>query len=134
LVDRRFLGQGWSSRLLQSVLVDLLTHAASVRAVERAQRTYARRRRSVVDALGRAGVAVAGKDGLNIWLPVRDESAALLRLATHGVGASAGGPFWVGPAREPHLRVTVGLVRTAHRDVAAALAAAAAAGARPAPR
>jgi DNA-binding transcriptional MocR family regulator len=134
LVDRRFLGQGWSSRLLQSLLVDLLTHAASVRAVERAQRTYAKRRASVVAALARLGVGVAGKDGLNIWLPVQDESAALLRLATHGIGASAGGPFWVGEVKEPHLRVTVGLVREAHRDVAAALAGAALSRPRAAPR
>ncbi|MGH8962878.1 MAG: PLP-dependent aminotransferase family protein [Jatrophihabitantaceae bacterium] len=134
LVDRRFLGQGWTSRLLQSVLVDLLTHAASVRSVERAQRAYARRRASVVDALARAGVQVAGKDGLNIWLPVQDESAALLRLATQGIGASAGGPFWVGPAGAPHLRVTVGLIGSAHRVVAAALARAALSGPRPAPR
>ncbi|MEO8888243.1 MAG: aminotransferase class I/II-fold pyridoxal phosphate-dependent enzyme, partial [Jatrophihabitantaceae bacterium] len=134
LVDRRFLGQGWSSRLLQSILVDLLTHSASVRAVERAQRTYAKRRAAVVAALARDGVIVAGKDGLNIWLPVQDESAALLRLATQGIGASAGGPFWVGPAGSPHLRVTVGLVRAAHRDVAAALAGAAVSSPRAAPR
>lgn len=130
LVDRRFLGQGWSSRLLQSVLVDLLTHASSVRAVERAQRTYAKRRAAVVGALAGLGVDIAGKDGLNIWLPVQDESAALLRLAAQGIGVSAGGPFWVVPGRPPHLRVTVGLVRRSHRDVAAALATATVSGPR----
>lgn len=134
LVDRRFLGQGWTSRLLQSVLVDLLTHAASVRAVERAQRTYATRRQVLVTALAGLGVPVAGRDGLNIWLPVQDESAAQLRLATHGIGASAGGPFWAGPVGDPHLRVTVGLVASGYRDVAAALAGAALSGPRAAPR
>jgi DNA-binding transcriptional MocR family regulator len=134
IVDRRFLGQGWSSRLLQSVLVDLLTHAPAVRAVEKAQRTYAKRRSAVVDELARDGVTVAGKDGLNIWLPVHNESSALLRLATHGIGVSPGAPFWVGRGQPPHLRVTVGLIGAAHRDVAAALAGAALTLARSAPR
>jgi DNA-binding transcriptional MocR family regulator len=125
VVDRRFLGQGWTSRLLQSVLVDLLTHAPSVRVVQRAQRAYAKRRAAIVTGLAREGIAVGGKDGLNIWLPVQDESAALLLLATRGIGASAGGPFAVRPGQPAHLRVTAGLVATGHRDVVRALADAA---------
>jgi DNA-binding transcriptional MocR family regulator len=125
VVDRRFLGQGWTSRLLQSLLVDLLTHAPSVRAVERAQAAYATRRAKIVDALGAAGVPVPGRDGLNIWLPVQDEAAALLLLATRGIGAAGGGPFAVRPGGPPHLRVTVGLVASGHRDLARHLADAA---------
>ncbi|MGI8760872.1 MAG: aminotransferase class I/II-fold pyridoxal phosphate-dependent enzyme [Jatrophihabitantaceae bacterium] len=134
LVELRFLGQGWTSRLLQSLLVDLLTHAPSVRAVDRARRTYARRREAVVTALAREGIEAGGRDGLNIWLPVRDESAALLLLAARGIGASAGAPFSVRAGGAAHLRVTVGLVASGHRDVAAALADAARAGSRAAPR
>ena len=134
LVDRRFLGQGWTSRLLQRLLVDLLTHAESVRAVSRARREYARRRAAVLSGLQRAGVPVGGRDGLNIWLPVADEAAALLLLATRGIGASAGRPFAVRPGRPAHLRVTVGLVASGHAEVAAALAEAAAAGPRAAAR
>jgi DNA-binding transcriptional MocR family regulator len=131
VVERRFLGQGWTSRLLQGLLVDLLTHAPSVRAVERARQVYTKRRALVVDALAADGITVSGTDGLNIWVPVRDESAALLRLATQGIGASAGAPFAVDGDCAPHLRVTVGLVRDRHRELAAALAAAARAGAQP---
>jgi DNA-binding transcriptional MocR family regulator len=134
LVERRFLGQGWTSRLLQAVLVDLLTAAPSVRSVERAQRTYAQRRATVVAELGAAGIPVSGKDGLNIWLPVLDESAALLRLAAHGIGASAGSPFRVHADGAQHIRVTVGLITAHHREVAAELAAAARTGTRTAPR
>lgn len=125
VVDRRFLGQGWTSRLLQSVLVDLLTHAPSVRAVERARTAYATRRAKVVDALATAGIEVPGRDGLNIWLPVQDEAAALLLLATRGIGAAGGGPFAVRPSGSPHLRVTVGLVASGHRYLARHLADAA---------
>ncbi|TAM93008.1 MAG: aminotransferase class I/II-fold pyridoxal phosphate-dependent enzyme [Jatrophihabitans sp.] len=134
VVDRRFLGQGWTSRLLQRVLVDLLTHAPSVRAVQRAQREYARRRAAVVGALARAGVPVGGKDGLNIWVPVLDEQAAVLLLATRGIGVSAGRPFAVRPGQAPHLRVTVGLVAAGHAELAAALADASRAGPRAAAR
>ena len=130
VVDRRFLGQGWTSRLLQRVLVDLLTHVPSVRTVQRAQCEYARRRTAVVTHLHRAGIPVGGKDGLNIWVPVADEDAALLLLATRGIGASAGKAFAVRPDQPPHLRVTAGLVPTGHAQVAGALADAARAGAR----
>ena len=125
VVDRRFLGQGWTSRLLQAVLVDLLTHAPSIRAVQHAQREYARRRATIVTGLNRAGIHVGGKDGLNVWVPVADETAALLLLATRGIGASAGRPFAVHPGQPPHLRITAGLVNTTHAEIADILADAA---------
>lgn len=125
LVDRRFLGQGWTSRLLQSVLVDLLTHAPSIRAVERARRTYAQRRAAIVDVLDAKGVRVGGKDGLNIWVPVRDESAAQLRLAARGIGVAGGGPFNVRGSKAKHVRVTTGVVRHDHEAIADLIADAA---------
>lgn len=134
VVDRRFLGQGWTSRLLQRVLVDLLTHAPSVRAVQRARHEYARRRTAISGALAGAGVPVGGKDGLNIWVPVVDEAAALLLLATRGIGASAGHPFAVRAGQAPYLRVTVGLVASGQDEVADALADAARVGPRTAAR
>jgi DNA-binding transcriptional MocR family regulator len=135
MVDRRFLGQGWTSRLLQGLLVDLLTHTPTIRTIERARRTYSFRRDRMVTRLAQAGITVGGKDGLNLWLPVRNESAALLWLVAGGIGASAGRPFLIQSAGiGPHLRVTVGLVTHYHAEVAEQLAAAAAAGSRPAPR
>lgn len=125
LVDYRFLGQAWTSRLLQAVLADLLTHDASINAVGRAREIYARRRAEMTSALAAEGVTVGGKDGLNIWVPVRDEAAALLRLATRGIGVSAGAPYWVGTPAAPHVRVTVGLVTKDLPGVAAEIAAAA---------
>lgn len=134
VVDRRFLGQGWTSRLLQAVLVDLLTHPTSVQAVQHAQREYARRRVAIVTRLAHAGVDVGGKDGLNIWVPVADEAAALLLLATRGIGASPGHPFAVHPSQPPHIRVTAGLVASRHAEVAVDLADASRAGPRSAAR
>jgi DNA-binding transcriptional MocR family regulator len=135
MVERRFLGQGWTSRLLQSVLADLLTDPRARQSVERARRTYAQRRAGVIAGLAAEGITVGGRDGINLWLPVEDESGALLRLAAHGIGASAGRPFMVRPDQgAPHLRVTVGLARADHAGVAVALAAAARVGSAAAPR
>ena len=41
IVERRYLGQGWSSRLVQSILLELLTDARSRGLVADAQATYA---------------------------------------------------------------------------------------------
>jgi len=129
LTERRFLGQGWTSRLLQAVLLDLLTHPSSIARVERARRVYSERRELIVSALEHKGVEVPGQDGLNIWLPVRDEAAALVRLASKGIGAAAGSPFTVLDEGGPHLRITTGLIGQRHATVAAELADAATVGA-----
>ncbi|NJC74277.1 aminotransferase class I/II-fold pyridoxal phosphate-dependent enzyme [Planosporangium thailandense] len=129
LVGRRQLGQGWSSRLLQRILVSLLDDPQAAAAVAHARDEYARRRAALVDALAAHGVAVGGNDGLNVWVPVRDESAALIRLAGRGIGAAAGQPFAVVPGPVNHIRVTAGLLADGHADVAVEIAAAAETGA-----
>lgn len=126
IVDRRFLGQGWTSRLLQRVLTDLLTDPSAIAAVDHARQEYTRRRTTLIRHLAREGVqVVGGDDGLNIWVPVADETAAMLLLATEGIGASSGGPFMVDQNQQPHLRITVGLVRGDFAHLAAVIARAA---------
>jgi DNA-binding transcriptional MocR family regulator len=121
----RQLGQGWSSRLLQRVLLDLLTDEQSRVAVAAARDEYARRRRAFVDALAARDVVVGGNDGLNVWVPVHDEAAALVRLASRGIGVAPGAPFNVLASSQGHVRVTVGLVDTDLDVVADQVAAAA---------
>ncbi|MFC7593836.1 PLP-dependent aminotransferase family protein [Terrabacter sp. GCM10028922] len=127
----RALGQGWTSRLLQRVLAGLLRDAECRRRITSARAEYARRRELVVTRLAEHGVDVAGTDGLNIWVPVRDEAAAVLRLASQGIAVTPGSPFSVEsvPGSEGHVRVTTGLVRDGHDEVADLIAAAASAGA-----
>lgn len=125
VIERRFLGQGWTSRLLQRVLTDLLTDPSAIAAVHRARGEYARRRAAVAGELARLGVDLPAGDGLNIYLPVADETAALLVLATEGIGVSSGGPFRVTPGGQPHLRITVGMVPGDFTRIAEALARAA---------
>jgi len=124
IIHHRQLGQGWSSRLLQRVLLSLLTDPTTVADVDRARDEYTRRRDALVAALASCGVQVASGDGLNLWVPVNDESAAIVRLASQGVGVTPGSPFDVLPGGGDHVRVTVGLVADGHEELAQILAAA----------
>jgi DNA-binding transcriptional MocR family regulator len=110
IIERRMLGQGWTSRLLQSLLLDLLERPETIAQVSRAKTIYAERRAKVVAELSRLDVTTIGADGLNIWLPVEHETAAMLSLASRGVAVAAGGPFATKLDDVDHLRVTVSSV------------------------
>jgi DNA-binding transcriptional MocR family regulator len=126
LVHRRHLGQGWTSRLLQMLLTDLLDDAAATTQIEAARDEYARRRRTLVAELDRRNVAVPGSDGWYIWMPVASEPAALVSLTSRSIGAAPGTPFWIRPDAEPHLSLTSALLPTDHAaEIADALADAA---------
>ena len=74
------------------------------------------------------GIVVPGRDGINLWVPVADQTAALLHLAGAGVRAASGDPFWISPAAESHIRVTTASIDVGHDELAALVAAAAHAG------
>lgn len=127
LIARRMLGPGWTSRLLQTVLLGLLTDPGSVARVRTARLIYRDRLDRMATALRKLGVDVGDPDGINLWLPVADERAARMRLATSGIAVSAGTPYRA-PGDEsttPHVRVTAGVVTENVRLVAEALAEAA---------
>jgi len=127
LVARRLLGAGWSSRLLQGVLLELLADPTTAETLARARHAYAARRRDLSDALAAADVATTGGDGINLWVEVVDEQAAAYRLAAAGIGVAVGSPFVPGrPLRHDHIRVTSGLLRDDVDRVAKLVAEAAA--------
>lgn len=126
LVGYRTLGQGWSSRLLQRMLVHLLTDPAATAQVRRARGVYAARRAGVVTELAARGVRVGGSDGISIWVPVEDQATALVLLAGEGIAVTPGRAFLLKSGYPPHVRVTAGLVPEADAPrVAAAIARAA---------
>ncbi|WP_298873169.1 aminotransferase class I/II-fold pyridoxal phosphate-dependent enzyme [uncultured Microbacterium sp.] len=128
IVRRRMLGPGWTSRLLQSVLLELLTDPRSIAPVRTARLIYRDRLDRLTAALRRLGIDVGAPDGINLWLPVRDERAALVYLAAEGIAVAGGRPFLADPAPEvQRVRVTAGSVTENVRLVAEALARAAAA-------
>ncbi|MEZ0577614.1 PLP-dependent aminotransferase family protein [Nocardioides sp. MH1] len=125
IVARRMLGPAWTSRMLQTILHDLLTSSHSLDEVGDARRQYLARQRTLVGALAEHGLGLAVPDGINLWLPVRDEAAALVSLSASGIRVAGGAPF-VASGEAGFVRVTSGLVPPGDAaQVAAALAAAA---------
>jgi DNA-binding transcriptional MocR family regulator len=128
LATRRMLGPGWSSRLLQAVLAELLDDDDTELALARARGVYARRRAALTAALAARGVRAWAPDGINLWMEVADEQVALVSLAARGLGAAPGTPFEAAPLGAAHLRVTVGLIPDAELASVANLLADAARG------
>lgn len=110
LRSRRLLGPAWTSRLLQAILLELLTDSSAIGAVTRARSAYAMRGLALRAGLARLGVRTTHGDGINVWVEVDDERAALLWLAAQGITVAPGTPFQVRPASTDHIRVTTGLL------------------------
>ena len=125
VADRRLLGPGWSSRLLQGVLLDLLTDPAATAQVAAARDAYAARRAALLTGLRDRGVTATAADGINLWMAVDDQQIAMVALAAHGIAVAPGAPFCVTPLAGDHVRVTAGLVAGGFDDVAGVLASAA---------
>ncbi len=113
VANRRRLGPGWSSRILQALLLGLLRDPGTGAVMRSAADTYARRRAVVSGVLTEHGIPVSGHDGINLWMEVADERSAMVALAARGIGVAPGEPFLVRPDSD-HLRVTVGLIPDDH--------------------
>ena len=124
VVARRILGPGWTSRMLQTVLFHLLTDPVPVAEVAHARSAYRERQDALAMALTAAGVPSRGGDGINTWLEVADERAAVRVLAAAGIRVAAGTPFLATEGRQ-FVRVTAGMVRTDAAAIGQALAEAA---------
>lgn len=121
----RMLGPGWTSRMLQTILYELLTSSESVAEVSDARRVYFSRQKALTDALRELGMDVRQADGINAWLPVDDEHRAILQLAARGIRVAGGTPFFAAESTQAHIRVTAGAISGDVAAVARALAAAA---------
>jgi len=110
VANRRLLGPGWSSRILQAVLVALLCDPSTDDILQHARDEYARRRAVVAEVLADSGVPFTDGDGINLWMRVADERSSLLKLAAQGIGAAPGEPFMVRDDADS-LRLTVGLLQ-----------------------
>ncbi len=123
VLRRRALGPAWTSRLIQRILLVMLTDPAMQASVGAAADQYATRRRMFEDALIAHGVAVGHGHGLNVWVPVEDEQRAVVALAAHGIGVAPGAPFRLA-SDGAHIRVSIGTLPTDRvTDVAGTVAA-----------
>ncbi|WP_066953014.1 aminotransferase class I/II-fold pyridoxal phosphate-dependent enzyme [Streptomyces lushanensis] len=103
VLGRQRLGPGWVSRLLQRTVVQLWTSGAvDARVVAR---SYGRRRDALIAALAERGVEAHGRSGMNVWVPVADETGAVARLLHAGWAVAPGARFRM--ATPPGVRLTV---------------------------
>jgi DNA-binding transcriptional MocR family regulator len=121
VAGRHRLGPGWVSHLLQGAVAYLWrTGAVDVAAVSAA---YGRRRTALLGELADRGVTGFGRSGMNVWIPVPDETAAVTRLLAAGWAVAPGARFRL--ASGPGIRVTLSPLRAADLPpLAAAIAAA----------
>ncbi len=99
------LGPGWVSHLLQDLAVGLWSDQAATRLVCKAEQQYTSNRTRLCAALAERGVAAHGRSGLNVWIPVPDETVAITRLLGAGWAAAPGTRFRI---RTPAgIRITI---------------------------
>jgi DNA-binding transcriptional MocR family regulator len=105
MVGRQRLGTGWVSTVLQRLVVGLWTSPEVAALIRSARESYALRRSALVGALAERGIAARGRTGINVWVTVPDETAAVARLRSDGYAVAPGAMFRQVTA--PGLRITV---------------------------
>jgi DNA-binding transcriptional MocR family regulator len=71
----------------------------------RAERTYTQRRTGLIDVLRAHGIDAHGASGLNVWIPLPEESAVIQSLFQRGWAVAAGERYRI--KAPPAIRVTV---------------------------
>jgi DNA-binding transcriptional MocR family regulator len=120
---RQSLGPGWVSGLLQRLAAELWADPEVIALVERATGIYADRRDALVAALAAHGIETRAPSGINVWVPVPDEDAAVRALLAAGTSVAAGAPYRLqaGPA----VRITTAALEPLEAEALAATLAAA---------
>ncbi|MCX5088812.1 aminotransferase class I/II-fold pyridoxal phosphate-dependent enzyme [Streptomyces sp. NBC_00365] len=107
---RMLLTSGWVSHLLQETVYGLLTDGDTRALVARAEETYALRRNALLREFAEHDIEAHSVSGMNVWVPVRDESAVVNGLRSHGWWVAAGARFRLASA--PGVRISVAELET----------------------
>jgi DNA-binding transcriptional MocR family regulator len=99
------VGTGWVSTVLQRLVLDLWRDPSVPALVARAAGSYAARREALLAALRSRGLTAVGRTGINVWVPVTDETGAVTRLRDDGFAVAPGALYRL--ASGPGLRITV---------------------------
>jgi DNA-binding transcriptional MocR family regulator len=98
---RMRLTAGWVSTLLQRTLL----HLWATYDPAQAGRVYDTRRTAMLAALRERGIEAVGRTGINVWIPVTDETQAVASLRDAGYGVAPGHLYRI--ATPPAIRITV---------------------------
>jgi DNA-binding transcriptional MocR family regulator len=102
VAGRMRLGAGWVSTILQRLVLALLKDEQVAAQIRRAGDIYAERRTALRTALG--DVESHGASGINVWIPVADETRAVAALREEGIAVAPGALYRI--ATPPAIRVT----------------------------
>jgi DNA-binding transcriptional MocR family regulator len=102
---RQTLGIRWVSHVLQTLVATLWSDRSVQKRLARAERMYAVRRGLLLDELASRGLGAHGASGLNIWIPVPEESAVVQALFQKGWAVMAGERYRL--RTPPAIRVTI---------------------------
>lgn len=120
---RQAVGPGWVSHLLQRTAATLWSDPAITGDLARVTAIYAERREAFLAALAERGIEVEAPSGLNVWIPVPDETSIVQALLAKGWAVMPGAPFRL--QAEPAIRVTISSLKPAEAEsLAEAIAAA----------
>jgi DNA-binding transcriptional MocR family regulator len=116
---RMRLGAGWVSTVLQRLVVQLWQDPEATAAVDRARDVYATRREALRTALG--DLPTHGVSGINVWVPVPDETSMVAGLREDGVAVAPGSMYRL--LTPPAIRLTTAALdpRDAGRVAAAVM-------------
>jgi DNA-binding transcriptional MocR family regulator len=105
VAGRMRIGSGWVSTLLQRLVVELWRDPAVAAGVAAAAASYDRRRDALRAALAARGLPAHGRTGINVWIPVPDETRAVAALRDDGYAVAPGALYRLSTG--PAIRITV---------------------------
>jgi DNA-binding transcriptional MocR family regulator len=111
---RQSLGTRWVSHVLQQIVLSLWSDPSSGRRLARAADIYRQRREALLAALNARGIEGRGASGLNVWVPVREETAVVHGLLERGWAVTPGERFRL--HSPPGIRVTTAALSAADAD------------------
>jgi DNA-binding transcriptional MocR family regulator len=117
VAGRMRLGSGWVSTLLQRLVVQLWQDPHVAARVAEARRSYTERRVALCEALLAHGLPAHGRTGINVWVPVPDETRAVTALREAGYAVAPGALYRL--ASPPALRITVSPLALSDMDALA---------------
>ncbi|PWR17382.1 GntR family transcriptional regulator [Micromonospora sicca] len=105
VAGRARVGAGWVSTVLQRLVLALWRDPATADLAHRAGESYERRRHGLVEALRAHGLPAHGRTGINVWVPVPDETVVVTALRDAGWSVAPGALNRI--AAGPGIRITV---------------------------
>jgi DNA-binding transcriptional MocR family regulator len=109
---RQQCGPGWVSHILQQLVLGLWSDRDVLARVKRAGRIYAERRGFLLNRLSERGIEATGASGLNVWVPVEDETRTVGALLARGWVVAAGAAYRL-PGSSAAIRVTAATLTSA---------------------